>query len=69
MVSGYLSLEMKCRKKDNPTALIKVGSGLLQFGGTFPRHFLKKSKQKVNNGTIQEREESKIGDVRKRNSK
>ena len=55
---------MKCRKKDNATALIKVGSGFLQFDGTFPRHFLKKSKQKS-----KEREESKIGDVRKRNPK
>ena len=37
--------------------------------GTFPRHFLKKLKQKGKNGTLQEREQAKIVDVRKRNSK
>ena len=40
------------------------------IGGTFPRHFWKKDQYKnVNNGTLQEREQAKIGDVRKRNSK
>ena len=54
--------------------LTKVESGLLQ---TDPAHrwsfsltFLKKNPNKnVNNGTLQEREQAKIGDVRKRNSK
>ena len=36
------------------------------IGGTFPRHFQNK---KVNNGTLHEREQAKIVDVRKRNSK
>ena len=54
--------------------LTKVESGLLQ---TDPAHrwnfsltFLKKNPNKnVNNGTLQEREQAKIRDVRKRNSK
>ena len=37
--------------------------------GTFPRHFLKKLKQKGKNGILQEREQAKIVDVRKRNSR
>ena len=37
--------------------------------GTFPRNFLKKIKKKVKNSTLQEREQAKIVDVRKRNSK
>ena len=47
----------------------KVGSGLLQIdpahSGIFPRHFFKNSNKKVNKGTLQEREQTKIVDVKK----
>ena len=54
--------------------LTKAESGLLQTVPTqrwnFSLTFLKKNPNKnVNNGTLQEREQAKIGDVRKRNSK
>ena len=39
------------------------------IAGTFPRHFLKKKLKEVNNGTLQEREQAKIVDVRKRHIK
>ena len=35
----------------------------------FPDIFLKNQNKEVNNGTLQEREQAKIVDVRKRNSK
>ena len=51
----------------------KVETSLFQIdpahSWNFSRHLLKKSKQIVNNGILQEREQAKRVDVRKRNSK
>ena len=47
----------------------KVGSGFLQIdpaqSGIFPQHFFKNSNKKANKGTLQEREQTKIVDVKK----